>query len=67
MVWTDNAISSGERRRLTDADEVADVFNAGLVVSGDPAGTPNPSLGGLRAISAISNCPISINLGSPGD
>jgi len=39
------------------------LFEAGLVVSGDPAGTPNASLGGLRAINAISNCPISINLG----
>ena len=63
VVWTDAAIAAGQRRRLTDADEIADLFEAGLVVSGDPAGTPNASLKGLRAIGAISNCPISINLG----
>ena len=64
VVWTDAAIAAGQRRRLTDADEIADLFEAGLVVSGDPAGTPNASLKGLRAIGAISNCPISINLGA---
>ncbi len=50
-------------KRLTDADEVADAFEAGLVVSGAPMGVPNASLGGLRAIGAISNCPITFNLG----
>ncbi|MDQ3349262.1 MAG: hypothetical protein M3545_15015 [Acidobacteriota bacterium] len=66
VVWTDAAIAAGERRRLTDAEEeIVALFEAGLVVSGDPAGMPNASLGGLRAINAISNCPISINLGPP--
>ena len=64
VVWTDAAIAAGERIRLTDAEkEIVALFKAGLVVSGDPAGTPNASLKGLRAIGAISNCPISINLG----
>lgn len=63
VVWTDAAIASGLRRRLIAEEEVVPAFLAGLVVSGDPGGTPNPSLGGLRAINAISNCPISINLG----
>ncbi len=63
VVWTDAAIAAGERRRLIAEEEIVPLFTAGLVVSGDPAGTPNASLGGLRAINAISNCPISINLG----
>ncbi|MEO7888685.1 MAG: hypothetical protein ABIW19_01650 [Vicinamibacterales bacterium] len=64
VAWTDAAIAAGERRRLIDAEEeIVPLLEAGLVVSGDPAGTPNESLGGLRAIGAISNCPISINLG----
>ncbi len=64
VVWTEEAIADGHRQRLTDADEVADVFEAGLVVSGAPMGVPNASLGGLRAIGAISTCPITFNLGS---
>jgi len=63
VVWTDAAIASGDRHRLTDADEVADAFVDGLVVSGAPDGMPNDSLGGLRAIGAISNCPVTFNLG----
>ncbi len=63
VVWTDAAIAAGQRRRLIAEEEIVPLFEAGLVVSGDPAGTTNASLGGLRAINAISNCPISINLG----
>ncbi len=65
VVWTEEAIADGHRQRLTDAaDEVVDAFQAGHVVSGAPDGVPNASLGGLRAIGAISNCPITFNLGS---
>ncbi len=64
VVWTDAAIAAGQRTRLIDAeDQIVGFFADGLVVSGDPAGPPNESLGGLRPINAISNCPISINLG----
>ena len=67
VVWTEEAIAAGERERFIAEEEIVPAFEAGLVVSGDPAGTPNPSLGGLRAIGAISNCPISINLGPADD
>lgn len=63
VVWTDAAIAAGARRRVVAEEEIVPLFEAGLVVSGDPGGTPNASLGGLSAIDAISNCPISINLG----
>ncbi len=63
VVWTDAAIAAGQRTRLIAEEQIVPLFEAGLVVSGDPAGRPNASLGGLRAINAISNCPISINLG----
>ena len=49
-VWTDRAIESGQRTRLTDAEE-------GLITSGG-AGPRNASLEGLRALPGISNCPI---------
>jgi len=56
-VWTDRAIESGQRTRLTDAEEVADLFEEGLITSGG-AGPRNASLEGLRALPGISNCPI---------
>lgn len=64
VVWTDDAIADGERRLLTDADEIAAAFDAGLLVSGTPnSGVANPSLLGMEALGAISNCPITANLG----
>lgn len=56
-VWTDAAIAGGQRTRLTDADEVASLFQQGLITSGG-AGPRNASLGGIRALPGISNCPI---------
>ena len=56
-VWTDRAIESGQRTRLTDAEEVADLFEEGLITSGG-AGPRNASLEGLRVLPGISNCPI---------
>ncbi len=56
-VWTDEAIASGQRTRLTDADEVADLFQQGLITSGG-TGPRNASLEGIRALPGISNCPI---------
>ncbi|MBA3641204.1 MAG: hypothetical protein H0W53_18430 [Acidobacteria bacterium] len=68
VVWTDAAIAAGLRRRLTDAEEeIVGLFKKGLVVSGEPAGTPNASLGGLRAINAISNCPSASTSVPPAD
>ena len=64
IVWTDAAIAAGQRRLLTDADEIAAEFQAGRVVSGTPnSGIANASLLGLTALGAISNCPITANLG----
>ncbi len=51
----------GHRERpedaLTDAEEVADLFEEGIITSGG-AGPRNASLEGLRALPGISNCPI---------
>jgi hypothetical protein len=60
VVWTDAAINAGKRRLLTDHEMIADLFQKGLLVSGTPnSGVANPSLKGLVALGAISNCPIS--------
>lgn len=56
-VWTDQAISDGDRRLLTDADEVAALSEEGLITSGG-AGPRNAGLGGIRALPGISNCPV---------
>ena len=56
-LWADRAIESGQRTRLTDAEEVGDLFEEGLITSGG-AGPRNASLEGLRALPGISNCPI---------
>jgi hypothetical protein len=61
--WTEEAIAAGERRRLDDDSEVVDEFEEGNLVS-TGTGPPNPSLGGIRANNAISNCPIVIELPS---
>lgn len=56
-VWTDQAIADGERRLLTDADDVADLFEEGPITSGG-AGPRNAGLEGIRALPGISNCPV---------
>jgi hypothetical protein len=60
--WTDAAIAAGKRRLLTDADEVAGLFATGYLISPN-SGVANPSLQGMRALGAISNCPLTANLG----
>lgn len=57
VVWTDEAIAAGQRRRLTSDGEVRNAFRDGLVRSGG-TGPANESLGGLQAADFISNCPI---------
>lgn len=59
--WTDAAISAGEQTRLTDADDVADLFEEGLLASFG-TGPRNSSLEGLRALPGISNCPLVVEL-----
>ncbi len=56
-MWTAAAIRSGERRLLTDHEDVADLFEDGLLVSAG-TGPRNQSLEGLRALPGISNCPL---------
>lgn len=56
-VWTQAAIRQGERQLLTDADDVADFFEDGLISSGG-VGPRNEELEGLRALPGISNCPM---------
>ncbi len=59
VVWTDEAIESGQRVRLEDHEDIAALFEAGLLTSGGE-GPPNEGLGGARALPGISNCPIVI-------
>ncbi len=58
-VWTERAINSGQRKRLTDVEDVADLFEEGLITSGG-AGPRNEELDGIRALPGISNCPVVI-------
>lgn len=51
VVWGEGA----KPRRLTSAQEIADLAEAGDVTSGGE-GPANPSVGGLKALEAISNC-----------
>ncbi|QLG61820.1 DUF7482 domain-containing protein [Halorarum salinum] len=57
VVWTEEAIDDGRRRRLTDHEEIID-----LVLSGDLAsaadGPVNTLLGNIHAAVAAVNCPI---------
>lgn len=61
--WTEAAIAAGERRRLKSSSDVIGEFkNGNLRDTG--TGPPNPSLDGIRANNAISNCPIAVRLPS---
>lgn len=57
--WSEAAIAAGQRRRLVSTSDVIGEFKAGRLES-DGTGPPNPSLDGIRASNAISNCPIVI-------
>ncbi len=56
-VWTDAAIASGQRVRLTHHDKVAENVQDGFITSGGD-GPANSDLGGLRAAGFLVNCPI---------
>jgi hypothetical protein len=56
-VWTEQAIERDQRKLLTSADEVVSEVESGRIESGGE-GPENGSLGGLRALEAISNCSI---------
>jgi hypothetical protein len=56
-VWTEQAIERDQRELLTSADEVVSEVESGRIESGGE-GPENGSLGGLRALEAISNCSI---------
>jgi len=55
-VWSEDAVSSGARKRLTSAAAVTAEVRAGRLASGG-MGPANRSLGGLKAAGFISNCP----------
>jgi hypothetical protein len=55
--WTDQATAQGERKLLTTTEEVAAEVKAGRLES-PGMGPANESLGGLKALPAISNCSI---------
>lgn len=57
VVWTKKAIKAGKRKRLTSAQGIARAAKAGDVTSlGEKKA--NPTLGGLKAIGFVSDCPI---------
>lgn len=55
VVWTDAAIKAGKQTQLTSTAKVATALKAGLVTSLGK-GSPDPALGGVRAIGMISIC-----------
>ena len=55
-VWSEGAVSSGARKRLTSSARIAAEVRAGRLTSGG-TGPANTSLGGLKAANFISNCP----------
>jgi hypothetical protein len=57
VVWTDRAVTTGQRTLLTHNSDVARAVQHGTAVSAG-SGPANPDLGGLRAAGFISNCPI---------
>lgn len=59
--WTEAAIANGLRRRLESTSDVIGEFEKGNIVD-TGTGPANPSLGGIRANNAISNCPIVVDL-----
>jgi hypothetical protein len=61
-VWTQEAIDAGHRHLLTDVEDVAALFEEGLLISGGN-GMANDGLEGIRALPAISNCPVVVEFG----
>ncbi|WP_458189678.1 hypothetical protein [Haladaptatus sp. NG-WS-4] len=57
IVWTEEAIDGGRRRRLTDHEEIIDLVLSGDLASGAD-GPINTLLGNIRAADAAVNCPI---------
>jgi hypothetical protein len=55
-LWSEMAIADGRRTLLTRTDEVTSAVEAGDLASAGE-GPANSSLGGLRALGAVSNCP----------
>jgi hypothetical protein len=59
VVWKQSAISAGLRERITDYDDVRNLFRRGLIEAPSVAAGPaNPDLGGLKAAGFVINCPV---------
>ncbi|WP_192498308.1 twin-arginine translocation signal domain-containing protein [Halorussus halophilus] len=58
VVWTQQAIDEGQRRRLTSHQDAITAFRRGQLESGAPDGPVNDLLGGMRAAGALVNCPL---------
>ncbi|MEO7766216.1 MAG: hypothetical protein ABIS01_02275, partial [Ferruginibacter sp.] len=65
VMWTDAAIASGARVRVTTdkreiiaPNNIIELYADGFVLAGAPTGPRNASLGGLNAAGIIVNCPI---------
>lgn len=57
VAWTEQAIDAGERRLLTDHEEIIELAVAGDLVSAG-GGPVNTLLGNVRAADAAVNCPL---------
>ncbi len=58
MVWTSRGISTGQRKLVTDFDDVSGLFRNGFVEAPSIASGPaNRLLGGLKATGFVINCP----------
>lgn len=58
MAWTPKGIMAGQRKLITDFDDVSDLFRSGYVEAPSIASGPaNPDLGGLKATGFVINCP----------
>ena len=59
-MWTEAAVSSGKRRRITSFEDLQTLVRAGWVTSAaiNPPGPENTFVAGLRPTRAIINCPV---------
>lgn len=55
-VWSEKAISAGERVLVTGNAQIVDLVGAGALASAG-MGPAHTELGGLKALGAVSNCP----------
>lgn len=59
LVWTDEAIASGQRKTLKTLGEIKDLLNAGSIIKDPTAKGPiNPTIAGLKNNMLLINCAV---------